>query len=68
MFDNIRGVISFEAIAPEPEIFVNNLKESPISITNLRCKGNKLAGEAYWSDLENIKQIAEADGVQLSIA
>ncbi|MDE6709481.1 MAG: sporulation protein YqfD, partial [Oscillospiraceae bacterium] len=68
MFDNIRGVISFEAIAPEPEIFINNLKASSVSVTNLRCKGNKLAGEAYWSDLEDIRHIAEADGVQLSIA
>lgn len=68
MFDNIRGVISFEAIAPEPEIFINNLKASSVSVTNLRCKGNKLAGEAYWSDLGDIRHIAEEDGVQLSIA
>ena len=68
MFDNIRGVISFEAIAPEPEIFINNLKASSVSVTNLRCKGNKLAGEAYWSDLEDIRHIAEADGVQMSIS
>ncbi len=67
MFDNIRGVISFEAIAPEPEIFINNLKASSVSVTNLRCKGNKLSGEAYWSDLKDIKQIAEIDGVQISI-
>lgn len=68
MFDNIRGVISFEAIAPEPEVFVNNLKASSVSVTNLKCKGNKLSGDAYWSDFEDIKQIAEDDGVQLSIA
>lgn len=68
MFDNIRGVVSFEAIAPEPEIFINNLRESSASVTSLRCKGNKLTWEAYWSDLENIKQIAESDGVQLSVA
>lgn len=67
MFDNIRGVISFEAIAPEPEIFINNLKASSVSVTNLRCKGNKLSGEAYWSDFKDIKQIAEIDGVQISI-
>lgn len=67
MFDNIRGVISFEAIAPEPEIFINNLKSSSVSVTNLRCKGNKLSGEAYWSDFKDIKQIAEIDGVQISI-
>lgn len=68
MLDNIRGIISFEAIAPEPEIFINNLKASSVSVTNLRCKGNKLAWEAYWSDLEDIRHIAEDDGVQLSIA
>lgn len=68
MFDNIRGVISFEAIAPEPEIFINKLRESSASITNLRCKGNKLAGDAYRSDFEDIRHIAEAEGVQLSIA
>lgn len=68
MFDNIRGVISFEAIAPEPEVFVNNLKASSVSVTNLKCKGNKLSGDAYWSDFEDIRQIAEDDGVQLSIA
>lgn len=68
MFDNIRGVISFEAVAPEPEVFVNNLKASSVSVTNLRCKGNKLAGDVYFSDFDDIKQIAEADGVQISIA
>lgn len=68
MFDNIRGVISFEAIAPEPEIFINSLKASSVSVTNLRCKGNKLAGDAYWSDLEDIRHIAESDGVQISIS
>lgn len=68
MFDNIRGVISFEAIAPEPEIFINNLKASSVSVTNLRCKGSKLAGEVYWSDFEDIRHIAEADGVQISIS
>lgn len=68
MFDNIRGVISFEAIAPEPEIFINKLRASAVSVTNLRCKGNKLAGDAYRSDFEDIRYIAEAEGVQLSIA
>ncbi len=31
MFDNIRGIITFEAVAPEPEAFVNMLRESPVS-------------------------------------
>lgn len=68
MFDNIRGVISFEAVAPEPEIFINNLKESSVSVTNLRCKGNRLAGDVYRSDFEDLRQTAEAAGVQISVS
>ncbi|MCM1328323.1 MAG: sporulation protein YqfD [Ruminococcus sp.] len=68
MFNDIRGIISFEAIAPEPESFVNRLKECPAVVTNLRCKGNRLTGDVYRSDFEDVRRTALEENVQISIS
>ena len=64
MFDNIRGIISFEAISAEPESFLNRIRESSAQSMDLRCKNGKISGDVYRSDFSEIKRIAEESGVQ----
>ena len=42
MFDNIRGIITFEAVAPEPEAFVNIQSESPVTVYEIRLESGKI--------------------------
>lgn len=67
MFDNIRGIITFEAVAPEPEAFVNMIKDSPASVTNMRTAHGKIYGDVYRSDFGEIKKTAEKLGAQLCV-
>ena len=68
MFDNIRGIITFEAVAPEPETFVNMVKDSPVSVTNMRTAHGKIYGDVYRTDFDEVKKTAEKLGVQLCIS
>lgn len=67
MFDNMRGIVAFEAVAPETEVFINRIKESPVPVTGLRCKDGKLFGETYWTDFPLLRSIASENGVQISV-
>ncbi len=55
MFDNIRGIITFEAVAPEPEAFVNMLRESPVSVSDIRLESGKIYGDVYRADFDEVK-------------
>lgn len=65
MFDNIRGIITFEAVAPEAETFVNMLKESPVPVSNVRLNRGKIYGDVYRTDFDEVKKTAEKLGAQL---
>ncbi len=67
MFDNIRGIITFEAVAPEPEAFVNMLRESPVSVSDIRLESGKIYGEVYRADFDEVKRTAERLGAQICV-
>ncbi len=67
MFDNIRGIITFEAVAPEPEAFVNMLRESPVSVSDIRLESGKIYGDVYRADFDEVKRTAERLGAQLCV-
>lgn len=67
MFDNLRGIVTFEAVSPDREAFINRVKESGASVSALRCKGERLFGEAYWADFPLLRRIASENGAQISI-
>ena len=67
MFDNIRGIITFEAISAEPESFLNKIRQSPAQSMNLRYKNGKISGDVYRRDFNEISRIAEESGVQISV-
>lgn len=68
MFDNIRGVVTFEAVAAEPEAFMNILRDSTASVNDLRVRKGRIYGEVYRADLEQVKRSAEKCGAQLCIS
>lgn len=67
MFNNIRGLITFEAIAAEPEMFVNCLMESDISVSELHCKNGKIYGNVYMADFKEVEKIAVQCNAQICI-
>ena len=67
MFDNIRGIITFEAVAPEPEAFVNMIKDGPVSVTNMRTARGKIYGDVYRNDFDEVRKTAEKLGAQLCV-
>lgn len=67
MFDNIRGIITFEAVSAEPESFLNRIRQSSAQSMNLRYKNGKIFGDTYRSDFNEIKRIAEESGAQISV-
>ena len=68
MFDNIRGIITFEAAAAEPEAFLNILKQSAYPVSGLRYKGGRIFGNIYRNDFPGVQQLAEKNGVLISIS
>lgn len=68
MFDNIRGVITFEAAAAEPEAFLNILKQSVYPVSELRYKGGRIFGNIYRADFPGIQKLAENNGVLISVS
>ena len=67
MFDNIRGIITFEAVAPETETFVNALKESSAPVSDMRVRNGRIYGDIYRSDFGEVKKAAEKLGAQFSV-
>ncbi len=67
MFNNIRGVITFEAVAAEPEKFANMLKTSAVSVYDMRTERGKIYGNIYKSDFEDVKKIAKSCSAQICI-
>ncbi|MBD5138725.1 MAG: sporulation protein YqfD [Ruminococcus sp.] len=67
MFDNIRGIITFEAVAPETEAFVNALKESSAPVSDMRVRNGRIYGDIYHSDFDEVKKAAEKLGAQFSV-
>lgn len=68
MFDNIRGVITFEAVAAEPEAFLNDLKNSVFAVSELRYKDGRIRGNVYRSSFPGICALAEDKGVMISVS
>lgn len=67
MFDNIRGIITFEAVAPETEAFVNALKESSAPVSDMKVRNGRIYGDIYRSDFGEVKKAAEKLGAQFSV-
>ncbi|MCM1023944.1 MAG: sporulation protein YqfD [Prevotella sp.] len=67
MFDNIRGIITFEAVAPETETFVNMLMDSSAAVSELRVRKGKIYGDVYRADFDTVRETAEKLGAQLSV-
>ncbi|MBP1560976.1 MAG: sporulation protein YqfD [Oscillospiraceae bacterium] len=67
MFNNIRGVITFEAVAPEPSVFINHIKSSIVSVTDLKYEKGKIRGDIYKSSFGELQRVAAADGAQVGI-
>lgn len=67
MFDNIRGIITFEAVASEPEAFVNMLRDSPVPVFDMRLESGKIYGDVYRADFEEVKRTSERLGAQLCV-
>ncbi len=65
MFDNFRGVITFEAVAPQPETFINALKGSAVSASDISVRKGRVYGDIYRKDFEEVKRIAVSCGAQL---
>ena len=68
MFDNIRGIITFEAAAAEPEVFLNALRQSAYSVSDLRYKKGRISGNIYRSDFSGLQKLAENNGAAVSIS
>lgn len=67
MFDNFRGIIAFEAAAPEPERFMNAVKNSAVSVSDMRVSHGKIYGKIYRADLDDVKRTAEKCGAQICV-
>ncbi len=67
MFDNIRGIITFEAVSAEPESFLNRIRQSSAQSMNMQYKNGKIFGDTYRGDFNEIKRIAEESGAQISV-
>lgn len=67
MFDNIKGIITFEAIVPDSNEFINSLKKSCISANHIKYKDGKIIGCIYNSDFEELKRIGTLHSAQISI-
>lgn len=68
MFDNIRGVITFEAVTDEPETLINIIKNSSVQVSEIKYKKGRLYGKVYRHDLANICDMAGKIGIPVSIA
>lgn len=68
MFDNLRGIVTFEAVAPEPEVFLNKIRQSMSQVSGLRCRKGVVSGDIYRSDFEEIKRAAAETGAQISVS
>lgn len=67
MFSNIKGIIKFEAIAPDTNYFINLLKKSCITSNDIQYKTGKITGSIYRKDFIELKKIAEKCSAQISI-
>ena len=68
MFNNIRGVITFEAVASDPEELLNLIRQSPAAVTDLKCRDGRITGKLYRTDFPHIRDLAEKNGAQISIS
>ncbi len=67
MFNNIKGIITFEAVAPDSNEFINSLKQSCISANHIKYKNGKIIGCIYNNDLDELKRIGNIHNAQISI-
>ena len=68
MFGSIRGVITFEAVAPDPEELINSIRQSDAAVSELKCRKGKITGKLYRTDFPRVKELAEKKGAQISIS
>ena len=67
MFDNITGKITFEAVAPDSNKFINELKKSCISSDNIHCSLGKVIGNIHKKDYNELKKVGIVCNAQISV-
>ena len=67
MFNNLRGIITFEAVVPDAESFVNILRNSSVTIMDLQFSDGKIKGNIYKKDFEEVEKIAEKCNAQIIV-
>lgn len=67
MFDSIKGRISFEAVAPDSEKFINTMMASRIVADNIQYKNGKIIGKIYKHDFNELKNVGNSCDAQISI-
>jgi len=67
MFDNIKGIITFEAIVSDTNRFINILRDSCIITSGVKYRKGKIIGNIYKKDFSELKRIGELCSAQISI-
>lgn len=67
MFDSIKGRISFEAVSPDSERFINTIMASCITADNIQCKNGKIVGKINKRDFNELKKVGSSCDAQISI-
>lgn len=67
MFDNIKGIVTFEVVTSDTNRFINILKDSCIITNNVEYQNGKIIGNIYNTDFAELKKIAEICNAQISV-
>lgn len=67
MFDNIKGKIIFEAVAPDSSAFINAIRDSCISVDTIQYKSGKIIGKIYRKDFKELKNVGNSCNAQIAI-
>lgn len=67
MFEYIKGIIDFEIIVPDPNSFINIIKESCITVEAVQLKKGKITGQIYKKDFIEFKNICNLCNAQMCI-
>lgn len=65
MFGKIRGTASFKAQGAKIYSFINSIRENGIACTSQRCRNGCFYGQIYMTDMHNISDLAEENGIEL---
>ncbi len=67
MFNSIKGRITFEAIAPDVNSFINEVRKSCISVNNMQYIKGKIIGKIHRKDFTELMEVGSKYDVKISI-